>query len=336
MALSLELTENSTEWEKFLLAHSPGALFQSWEWGEVQKKAGQAIYRHAIKEDRNLVGIAQIFVTRARRGTFLHVRHGPVWSVQSKPYWREFLQKIALLAKKEGAWFVRVSPLIDNTQEHRLFMHDLGLRPSPIHEVDAERCWVLDLDKSEEELLMAMRKTTRYEIRLAQKSAVTVRTSTDPKDLKHFFALYEKTSRRQGFVAHGSIAEEFEVFGREGKALLFLGYHQKNLIAATIVLFYGGQAIYHHGASIPSKVPVSYLVQWEAMREAKKRGMLVYNFYGIAPENKPNHPWRGITLFKKGFGGREINYIHAHDLPVSPFYVIPRTVELIRTKLRGY
>lgn len=336
MALSLELTENSSEWEKFLLRHSPNALFQSWEWGEVQQKAGETVYRYVIKEGTTVVGLAQIFVTYARRGAFLHVRHGPIWTTQSKSYWREFIRIITVLAKKEGAWFVRVSPLIDNTREHRLLMGDVGFCPAPIHEVDAERCWVLDLDKTEEQLLMGMRKTTRYEIRLAQKSEVAVRTSTDPKDLKYFFALYEDTSKRHGFVAHPSITEEFEVFAGRGQALLFLGYHQKRLIAAAIVLFFAGEAMYHHGASVSSKVPVSYLVQWEAIREAKKRAMRVYNFYGIAPEDKPNHPWRGITLFKKGFGGREINFIHSHDLPVSPLYVIPRTIEAIRTKMRGY
>lgn len=336
MTLILSPVDSKDIWEEFLLRHAPQALFQSWLWGEVQKKSGETVDRFGLFDGKELVGIAQITVTRAKRGTFLHVRHGPVWKKQSKTYWREFMKLIIPIAKKEGAWFVRISPLLINTEEHRKLVFELGLSPAPIHEVDAERCWVLDLDKTEEEILMGMRKTTRYEIRLAQKSGVTVRQSQDPNDLKYFFKLYEETLKRHGFVAHGSISEEFEIFAKENKAMLFLGFYKEEIIACTIVLFYGGQAIYHHGASLPSKVPVSYLVQWEAILEAKKRGIKLYNFYGIAPEDKPNHPWRGITLFKKGFGGREINYIHSHDLPVSPLYVIPRAVEGIRTRMRGY
>jgi lipid II:glycine glycyltransferase (peptidoglycan interpeptide bridge formation enzyme) len=78
------------------------------------------------------------------------------------------------------------------------------------------------------------------------------------------------------------------------------------------------------------------VLQWAASRDAKKRGMQVYNFWGIAPENNPNHPWRGITLFKKGFGGRNIEYIHAQDLAVSPLYIIPRTIEMVRRVVKGY
>jgi len=97
-----------------------------------------------------------------------------------------------------------------------------------------------------------------------------------------------------------------------------------------------GFSILGMAAIIFSKIPASYVVQWRSILEARKRGINLYNFYGIAPDDKPNHPWRGITLFKKGFGGREINYIHAHDLPVSPMYLVPRTIEAIRTKMRGY
>ena len=34
--------------------------------------------------------------------------------------------------------------------------------------------------------------------------------------------------------------------------------------------FYMGQAIYHHGASVPSKIPAASAIQWAAIREAKE------------------------------------------------------------------
>jgi peptidoglycan pentaglycine glycine transferase (the first glycine) len=336
MKLRLEIVSSKVSWETFLLTHAPEALFQSWDWGMVQEATGEVMKRYGMYEGETLVGLAQIGVVRAKRGAFLHVRHGPVWDTQTQSRWHAFFSLMKDMAKREGAWFVRVSPRIANSEHNRDLLKAVGARPAPVHEVDAERCWVLDLDRSEEELLLGMRKTTRYEVRLAQKSDITLKVSTDVFDLKHFYSLYEQTSKRHGFVAHKAISEEFTIFGKEGNAQLFLGFHKKTPVAATLVLFYGEQAIYHHGASVPSKIPVSYLLQWEAIKEAKKRGMKVYNFYGIAPEYNPNHPWRGITLFKKGFGGREVNYIHAHDYAVSPLYMIPWTIETVRRKQKGY
>jgi lipid II:glycine glycyltransferase (peptidoglycan interpeptide bridge formation enzyme) len=336
MSLVLNTVQSPLEWESFLQEVSPQSLFQSWTWGEVQKKTGQTVLRYGIFEKDILIGIMQVFVVRARRGTYLHIRHGPVLKNRTAKIWKELLVILNDVARQYKAWFIRISPLLENSPENRQLFSYLNLRPAPIHEVDAERCWVLDITQPEEMLLAGMRKSTRYEIRRGMKMDIPVHLSTDARDLRKFEALYKKTSERQGFVGHSSIQEEFVLFAKENQAMLFLGYVGKQLISGAITLFYGGQAIYHHGASIPSKTPVSYAVQWKSILEAKNRGINVYNFYGIAPEDRPNHPWRGLTLFKKGFGGREINYIHAHDYPTSPWYYLTYIIEFVRTKLRGY
>ena len=209
----------------------------------------------------------------------------------------------------------------------------LGLRPAPIHAMDAEYTWVLRLDDSEEVLLANMRKTTRYLVRQAEKLGVKVVASQKIAD---FLELYEQTAERQHFVPHRGIAAEFTEFVKRGAAELLVATHAGKRIAAAVILYFGQEAIYHHGASIASKIPASYLLQWYAIKEAKKRGLTWYNFWGIAPEDKPNHPWQGITLFKKGFGGELRSFIHAHDLPVSPFYRIAATVETVRKRLKHY
>lgn len=334
--MNLQIIDHKKDWDEFLLAHSPQSLFQSWEWGEIEKKSGKDIYRYGIYDNAALIGVAQTMIVRAKRGTYIHIRQGPVLVSNSPATWKECISLFFGAAKKEGALFIRISPMIEDSDENREILKQSGFVWSPIHEVDAERCWVLDISKSEEEILQSMRKTTRYEIRRALKMDIEVKSTTKDADLTNFIELYKETSKRHGFVSHGSIVEEFEYFASHNQALLLLGYFEHTLIASAIILFYGDQAIYHHGASRPSKIPVSYLLQWRAILEAKKRGISIYNFYGIAPEDKPNHPWNGLTLFKKGFGGYEKRYMHAHDYPVSPLYIVPKLIESIRTKLRGY
>ncbi len=336
MTITHKFVDDPAIWETFLAAHSPQSLFQSWLWGEVQKKLGSTVHRWGFYQGGALVGIAQTVFVRARRGAFLHVRHGPVFARQNTSLWVSALAMLKDVARKERAWFVRISPLLFPTRELMETFSLLKLTPSPIHAMDAEYCWVLDIDAPEETLLRNMRKTTRYEIRRAMRLGVTVSKSANPDDLKHFFRLYEETSSRHGFVRHTGITEEFDVFSHEGKEMLFTAAYRDDVIAAAIITMYGNQAIYHHGASQTTNVPASYLIQWEAIREAKKRGLKLYNFWGIAHENKPNHPWRGITLFKKGFGGRSIAYIHAHDLPISPWYMVTKCIESTRRIMRGY
>jgi len=293
-------------WDEFVFKFAPMALFQSWDWGELENKLGHKVWRLTWPK-----GIAQVVKVPARRGTFLHIRHGPVGDIN--------FEDVIRLAKEEHAWFIRISPQLEKFAKK-------GFVPAPIHAMDAELCWVLDLHSSEEELFAGMRKTTRYEIK---HSSATVAKS---KDIEKFMYLYDETSKRHQFIEHTGIREEFETLDCD----LFLASHNKELLAAAIIVYFGDEAIYHHGASVPNKVGASYRIQWEAIREAKKRGKKLYNFWGIAPEGSLNHPWRGLTIFKTGFGGWEVKFMHAMDYPVSPLYIIPKTIEEVRKKLKGY
>ncbi len=334
--MQIDIVSDRALWEGFREAHAPGSLFQSWAWGEVIGRQALPLTRFGLYDESRLTGIFQVVTIRARRGTYLHVRHGPIFSGSDSKAWKETIVFLKELAKEHHASFIRVSPPIPDGDSNRAFLSSLGMLPAAVHEVDAERCWVLDITPDENILLAGMRKTTRYEIKRAIKEGVIVGKSEDPKGLQTFFDLYKQTATRQGFVPHQGIREEFDVFAKVHRAVLFTGMHEGKKIAAAIVLFMGNEAIYRHGASVTSRIGVSYLVQWEAIREAKRRGMGVYNFWGIAPFGAQGHPWHGITLFKAGFGGREARTIHAHDLPLSPRYWVTRSVEWWERKRRGY
>jgi lipid II:glycine glycyltransferase (peptidoglycan interpeptide bridge formation enzyme) len=195
----------------------------------------------------------------------------------------------------------------------------------------------LDLNKNEDELLTEMRKTTRYLIRQSQKIGVIIKKSTDKKHLKDFLKLYNLTSKRHGFVRHQGIEEEFEIFNKDNQIQLFKAFYHEKLLSASLFVYYQNQAIYHHSASIDQKIPASYLLQWEAIKEAKKRGLKIYNFWGVTKdENNKKHPWYGLSLFKRGFGGRQVEYLHTHDLPRSILYCATYITESYRKFVKGY
>ena len=56
----------------------------------------------------------------------------------------------------------------------------------------------------------------------------------------------------------------------------------------------------------------------QAIKKAKRLGFKRYNFWGYTENSK--HRFYGPSLFKKGFGGYQLNYIPSHDLPLSPGY----------------
>ncbi|MBI4136548.1 peptidoglycan bridge formation glycyltransferase FemA/FemB family protein [Candidatus Roizmanbacteria bacterium] len=335
-----EITDKKT-WNTFIETVLPESYFQSWEWGEVEKASGKTVWRLGIYEQlrvknndqttNKLIGISQIIKIQAKRGTFLHVRHGPILKDWNETVFRFWLAYLKQLAEKEHASFIRVSPLINLS--YTVFLSAFSFQPAPIHNMDAEIVSVIDVRKSEEELLSHMRKNTRSLIRKGLKMGISVQKSSDTTA---FLKLYGETVTRHDFVPHQAIEDELRIFSSDKKAELLISSYEKIPLAVAIVSYFGNQAIYRHGASVKTSIPAAYVLQWEIMKRTKRKGLPFYNLFGIADTDRPDHPWWGLTLFKKGFGGETKQYLHAHDLAITPAYWINYAVETVRRIKRGY
>ena len=336
--LKIQPIHDKKIWDAFLQKTSSFPFFQSWEWGDVQQLLQTPVERLGIYRGDTLLGVVQIVVIHARRGTYLHLRHGPVFLEQKKEYYDFLFSYLKQLAKKEQAAFIRFSPLLDQKTASEYFFKPYFL-DAPIHRMDAEVCWVLDITSSEEAILAGMRKSHRYLIRKAlQGNDIKIHKTTDPKDMDKFLPLYKHLAQRKHFVAHKGVKEEFSIFAKEKEGVLFFAEYQGKIISGALIDFVGDMAIYRHSASDEAyrNIPAMYLLQWEVIKEAKKRGMRKYNFWGIAPLGAKNHPWQGLTLFKTGFGGSQYEYMHAKDMPLSPLYLKTFLIEYISKLKKGY
>lgn len=329
-------------WEEFLSRCDEKTFLHSWNWGEFNKAMGNKIWRLGVIKEKEIIAAALIVKIKARRGTFLFCPHGP--SVKSKAQsqkpevLKELINHLKQIAKQEKASFIRISPIWERTKANSDILKNLGFRNSPIH-MHAESTWQLDIRPEEEMLLKKMRKTTRYLIRKAlREKDIKIYQSKEIKDIKIFDVLYQKTVDRHHFVpfSFSYLKNEFLAFESDDEIAVFIGKYKDEIIASAVIVFWQGIAFYHHGASFLKypKIPVSYLLQWEIIKEARKRGCMLYNFWGIAPKSKPKHPWAGLTLFKTGFGGYRKEFVETQDLPLSWRYWLTFLIEKIRKKKR--
>lgn len=324
-----EITNKKT-WESFLARQPTYPFFQGWNWGEVQEKLGTGVLRAGLFDDNKLEAIIQLVEIKAKRGHYLYLRHGPVMNEFSEKYFDKIMQFIKKLAQEKKASFIRVSRFPKNNDASEYFRNN-SFHSSAIQTVDAEVCWTLDITKSEDELLKNMRKSHRYLIKRSQTSGVKIIKTQDSKELERFLPLYKKLSVRKHFVAHKGVVEEFETFAKNDEEVLFLAIYEGRVISGALIAFVGNTAIYRHSASDDDyrNIPSSYMIQWEAIKEAKKRNKSVYNFWGIAPIGSVNHPWSGLTLFKTGFGGQYEEFLSTMDLPLRVDYVKTYAIDLV-------
>jgi lipid II:glycine glycyltransferase (peptidoglycan interpeptide bridge formation enzyme) len=335
-------------WAAFVAKQQYSSPFQSWNWAEFEKSLGNKFESFGMFEKEKLVGLLPVKIVTAKRGKYLHLRHGPIFDFENRELWAEFFTFIIDKAKEEKCWFVRISPLIEQDLELKYVDIFSRLKDSPMHDVDAEITWVLNLTQSEDQILANMRKNTRYYIKRAERDGVTILKTRDKKYLKEFWKIYSDTVKRQKWQAYSEeyIRGEFEAFANDEQIELYLAKYKEKYISAALILYYNNQAIYHHSGSLSKylKVPANYLLQWEAIKNAKRKGLKWYNFWGISPvtmedgdfKPKAGHPWTGLTFFKIGFGGEVRQFVHAKDLPIDNKYYLTRLFEKVERWRRGY
>src|SRR5690606_39104841 len=109
------------------------------------------------------------------------------------------------------------------------------------------------------------------------------------------------TARRGRFHLHPQdyYLQMWKVLGPD-HLRVFVAEYQDKLLAAALVSYFHHTATYLHGGSSDKdkNLMAPYLLHWEIMKEAKRRGFYNYDLGGVTFE--PNHPWAGISRFKRG------------------------------------
>jgi lipid II:glycine glycyltransferase (peptidoglycan interpeptide bridge formation enzyme) len=338
-AITIKIIQSKEEWENFMKLYEEANFLHSWYWGEFHSSLGKEIERIGFYEKDKLKGIMLLIVESAKRGKYLTVPGGPIIDWGNKNLVKEAFSEMKRVAVDKKCVFIRIRPQLLENQKSLAIFHEFNWRKAPMH-LTADLTHQLDITKSEEEMLAGMRKGTRYEIRKAQKIGIEIASTNDYKVTKDFYRLQIATASRQGFVPFGYdfFNQQFKIFLENNLALVYTASLKKKILAQAFVIFYGKEAVYHYGVSTEEgrKYPGAYLIQWEAIKEAKKRGMKKYNFWGVAPIGKNNHRFAGVSLFKRGFGGEDVFYLPAHDLVINHTkYFMNFIIELIRKKVRG-
>jgi lipid II:glycine glycyltransferase (peptidoglycan interpeptide bridge formation enzyme) len=271
---------------------------------------------------------------------------------------RLLFDKVRDLVKNEGAIFLRFEPLLDikgqilnfkfsppwprpardeaplkrgrgrDPDDNKMHKKVAGQISKTI-DVQPSRTLILDLAKSEEELLNNMHQKTRYNIRLAEKKGVKI-IKGDINQFENFWQLTGETSQRDKFRLHSRNYYHKMLEIDKNFIKLFLAEYDNKIIAANIVSFFGDTATYLHGASSNKyrNVMAPHLLQWHCIKLAKEQGYKYYDFSGI-DENK----WPGLTRFKKGFGGSVFEYPGTFDLVFDKkWYGIYKLIRRLRRK----
>ncbi|MBI5654119.1 peptidoglycan bridge formation glycyltransferase FemA/FemB family protein [Candidatus Uhrbacteria bacterium] len=326
----LEITSRP-EWDDWQSAQTYAQFLQSWAWGEFRESRGSKVRRYALRDGAGeWLAALQLEYRKKKFGLgYWYAPRGPVFSSKINPEKRPDLMlslcEGLLMVKdlKKQALFWRFEPVSELSNPEGLV--PLSFRRSKAG--DPTSTIILDLDKSEDNLLKDMHEKTRYNIRLAAKRGVTVRLAKDARDVEAFLDLAEETSRRDGFVQYPRqhLKDTYSVMHANGQAEIRLAELQGKVLCANMELSFGDTVTYLHGASSSENrnVMAPFALHWVAIQEARRRGFKLYDFWGANPLSKAMYyykpSWDGVTRFKRGWGGRQFDLVGTWDLPFNVF-----------------
>ncbi len=316
---------------------------QTLEWGEFRKKMGVKV----IQSDSFQLTIHKIPYTPFNIG---YLPKGPLPN-------KKMVSELKRIGVDENCIFIQLEPniAITETQKRtetqnfsdsvnnsvRSVFANLGLAPS-FHPLFTKYTFILDLTKSEEELLKNMHPKTRYNIRVAQKHEVSVVEDNSDSAFETYLKLTFETTKRQGFYAHDenyhrsmwqTLRQRSDVRSQKSDKLtahLFLAKFRPPdsdlrplILVAWIVFIFKDTIYYPYGASSTKhrEVMASNLMMWEVIRWAKKMGLKKFDMWGSLGPNPDEHdPWFGFHRFKQGYGGKLVEFVGSYDLVIKPFW----------------
>lgn len=300
-----------------------GAFLQSPEWEQMNKAMGRKTWR---------VGGVLIIRHNLPRGfNYLYCPRPEFNQITLS----RFLSEINQIAKAENSLFLKIDP------GEKISFEGINARIGSGRPLQPQKTIVLDLSKSEDDLLGAMHEKTRYNIRLAERKGLEV-LKVIHREVKEDFAIFWKllseTAARQQFSMHQK--KHYELLSGirtdDMSNEFFFAHlrddHDEMLAAAMVNIYHDPRtgascATYLHGASSHNRreLMAPHLLHWRIIQDAKQRNIPYYDLWGI-DEKK----WPGITRFKTGFGGTQMKYppsLHVIYRPV--WYGVYKLIKFI-------
>jgi lipid II:glycine glycyltransferase (peptidoglycan interpeptide bridge formation enzyme) len=306
------------EWDAAVLSCG-GHLLQSWRWGTFKNRFGWDVERIAIPHDGR-VSLAQVLF-RTKAGVSIgYIPRGPVWTPDDPDAIDELWARVDEVARRRRTLTIIIEP--DRPlprQSHQKARLMPG--PEPIQPARSVKVELLD----DQSLIRQMHPKTRYNVRLAMRRGVATRKAEQSDDsVRQFFEMLQDTASRNKFVIHAlDYYREFLSIFADDACLLFAEI-DGNPVAGVIAAVFGEEGVYMYGASSTQERAhgAAFLLQYETMRWARRRGARRYDLWGI-PEYDPDSSMnesgdrlaastgsdrRGLYEFKTRFGGSIVRY----------------------------
>jgi lipid II:glycine glycyltransferase (peptidoglycan interpeptide bridge formation enzyme) len=313
---------------------------QTWEWGDFQIQQGHKVYRLGVFDDKKMVKAYCVSFHKIPRTNFSigTILRGP--DIDS-----DIMENIHKIAQQENAIFVKMEPDtfsktygpngIDQDFHKSYDFPNLFVSPKVAF---YPYSYIMDLTKTEEQLLEAMHPKTRYNIKIANRHNVQIVEDTSDRGFEIYLKLLFDTTKRQGFYLHSQDYHRnlWRIMKPTGIPHIVLAKYNGQVLAAFMLFVLKDKLFYPYGASLDTnrEVMAPTLLMWESIKLGKSYGCTTFDTWGcLGPDAKETQQGFGFHRFKQGFGGTLTQFVGTYDLVIDqPKYQIYNLIDKYRWK----
>jgi len=338
--MTLNSTTDAAAWNSALAALPGRHVLQTWEWGQFKQRWGWTP-RYLLSPNGDAAALVLRRTFSPLKFSVLYVPKGPALDYANAATVDRVLGDLIALARRERAIFIKIDP--DLPAPDQLILRDRGWRYSA-EQIQFRNTMLIDLTPPEDQLLAAMKPKTRYNVRLAEKKGVHIR-SGDVTDLDLLYTMYAETAHRDGFIIRplDYYRDAWGSFIQSGLARPLIAEVEGEAVAGLILFHFADRAWYMYGMSrnVQREKMPNYLLQWAAMCWAKDQGCTAYDLWGAPDELVETDSMWGVYKFKEGLGAAFAPHVGAHDFVISRLgywlysVAMPRVLNVMRTRHRA-
>jgi len=306
--ITAEVCEDAGVWDEMVLDLG-GHPLQLWGWGVLKSAHNWQARRVLFRENEMTVGAAQILF-RPLPGPFKRLSYVPRGPVYQDGKGGEVYETLVAYVKLHlPGTVLTVEPDSDAAPEAEGFQESKNTILIP-------RTLILDLSKTEDELLEAMTKKTRQYIRKSGREGVTLKQVTSHDAISKCLEIYHETAARANFALHGD-EYYYDVHEKLGDAsVVFAAYEGEQLLSFVWLAVSGKTAFELYGGMNDrgQELRANYALKWHAIATCKRWGIARYDMNGLLND--------GVSTFKQGFASHEDMLAGTFDYPLSPLYSV--------------
>lgn len=321
--ISLKTCDDRQDWDDYVLEYG-GHPLQLWGWGDTKAAHGWQVERVlGYDMDKVVVGGAQVLLRKLPwpLRAMAYIPRGPVGQADQMP---EFLDALANYVRSQyRAVVLTIEP--DWTELPQSLDKKWSKSDNTIL---IPHTLILDLTKTEDELLAPMAKKTRQYIRKSNgEDDLVIHQVKGREYLAECLEIYHETARRAGFALHGD-QYYYDIFDKLDEASpVFAAFYDGKPVAFLWLAISGSTAFELYGGMNDrgQELRANYALKWHVIQKMREWGLDRYDMNGLLTD--------GVSTFKRGFADHEDELVGTYDRPLSPLYVVYTRVLPLGKKL---